>query len=204
MNIDFKDVKTQVTIGLVVLSLAIAALFYFLKFKPSGEYINARKVKLDSLEAGIRLLDAAVSESTRLNMELRNMSKKLRQAEKLLPDEKDIPNLLRQITQAGIKTGVRFTVFKPGVLSSTPEAKLSSMLLVDISITGTYAQLGDFMANLGTINRIVVPAKLKVTPITSSNEKRQTIKADFIVKAFVFNKVGGAKSDVTNRGKPSR
>jgi type IV pilus assembly protein PilO len=204
MNIDFKDVKTQITIGLVVLSLAIAALFYFLKFKPSGEYINTRTVKLDSLEAGIRLLDAAVSESTKLNLELKNMSKKLRQAEKFLPDEKDIPNLLRQITQAGIKSGVRFTAFKPGAVTSAPGAKLSSMLLVDVSITGSYNQLGDFMANLGVINRIVVPSKLKVTPISSKTEKGQTIKADFVVKAFVFNKAGGEKTDVKDKGKPSR
>ncbi|MDO9069876.1 MAG: hypothetical protein Q7W05_15665, partial [Deltaproteobacteria bacterium] len=65
MNIDIKDVKTQITIGLVVLSLAIAALFYFLTFKPSGDRLSQRKGKLDSLEAGIRLLDAAVSESTK-------------------------------------------------------------------------------------------------------------------------------------------
>ncbi|MBI4727268.1 type 4a pilus biogenesis protein PilO [candidate division TA06 bacterium] len=201
MNIDIKDIKTQITIGLVVLSLAIAALFYFLTFKPSGERLSQRKVRLDSLEAGIRLLDAAVSESTKFNMELKNMGKKLRQAEKLLPDEKDIPSLLRQITQAGIKTGVRFTAFKPGALTASPAAKLSSVLTVDVSVTGSYSQLGDFMANLGTLSRIVIPAKLKVLP---NNDKTRTVKADFVVKAFVFNKAGGVKSDAKDTDKPKR
>lgn len=201
MNIDIKDIKTQITLGLVVLSLAVAALFYFLSFKPSGERLSQRKVKLDSLEAGIRLLDAAVSESTKFNMELKNMGKKLRQAEKLLPDEKDIPSLLRQITQAGIKTGVRFTAFKPGALTASPNAKLSSVLTVDVSVTGSYAQLGDFMANLGGLSRIIVPAKLKVLP---NNDKNKIIKADFVVKAFVFNKSGGVRSDAKDTGKPRR
>ncbi|MBI5805347.1 type 4a pilus biogenesis protein PilO [candidate division TA06 bacterium] len=204
MNIDIKDIKTQITLGLVVLSLAIAGLFYFLNFRPSGERLSQRKVKLDSLEAGIRLLDAAVSESTKFNMELKNMSKKLRQAEKLLPDEKDIPSLLRQITQAGIKTGIRFTAFKPGALTASPNAKLSSVLTVDVSVTGSYSQLGDFMANLGILNRIVVPAKIKVLPNTDKNDKNKTLKADFVVKAFVFNKAGGVKSDVKDTGKPKR
>jgi len=204
MNIDIKDIKTQITIGLVVLSLAIAALFYFLNFKPAGERLSQRKVKLDSLEAGIRLLDAAVSESTKFNMELKNMGKKLRQAEKLLPDEKDIPSLLRQITQAGIKTGVRFTAFKPGALAASPNAKLSSVLTVDVSVTGSYGQLGDFMANLGTLSRITVPAKIKVSPNSDKNDKLKTIKADFVVKAFVFNKAGGGKSDAKDTGKPKR
>lgn len=204
MNIDIKDIKTQITIGLVVLSLAIAALFYFLTFKPAGDKLSQRKGKLDSLEAGIRLLDAAVSESTKFNMELKNMSKKLRQAEKLLPDEKDIPSLLRQITQAGIKTGVRFTTFKPGGLTSSPEAKLSSVIMVDISVTGSYSQLGDFMGNMGTLNRIVVPAKLKITPNTNKADKLQTVKADFVAKAYVFNKAGGGKSDAKDTGKPKR
>ncbi len=201
MSIDIKDIKTQITIGLVVLSLAIAAMFYFLTFKPTGERLSQRKVRLDSLAAGIRLLDAAVSESTKFNMELKNMSKKLRQAEKFLPDEKDIPSLLRQITQAGIKTGVRFTAFKPGALTASPNAKLSSVLTVDVSVTGSYSQLGDFMANLGSLNRIVVPAKLKVLP---NNDKIKTVKADFVVKAFVFNKAGGVKSDAKDTGKPRR
>lgn len=204
MNIDIKDIKTQITIGLVVLSLAIASLFYFLTFKPAGDKLSQRKVKLDSLEAGIRLLDAAVSESTKFNMELKNMSKKLRQAEKLLPDEKDIPSLLRQITQAGIKTGVRFTTFKPGGLTSSPEAKLSSVIIVDISVTGSYSQLGDFMSNMGTLNRIVVPSKLKITPNTNKADKLQTVKADFVAKAYVFNKAGGGKSDAKDTGKPKR
>ena len=201
MSIDIKDIKTQITIGLVVLSLAIAALFYFLTFKPTGERLSQRKVRLDSLAAGIRLLDAAVSESTKFNMELKNMSKKLRQAEKFLPDEKDIPSLLRQITQAGIKTGVRFTAFKPGALTASPNAKLSSVLTVDVSVTGSYSQLGDFMANLGSLSRIVVPANLKVLP---NNDKIKTVKADFVVKAFVFNKAGGVKSDAKDTGKPRR
>ena len=204
MNIDIKDIKTQITIGLVVLSVAIAALFYFLTFKPSGERLVQRKGKLDSLEAGIRLLDAAVSESTKFNMELKNMSKKLRQAEKLLPDEKDIPSLLRQITQAGIKTGVRFTVFKPGALTASPNAKLSSVLTVDVSVTGSYNQLGDFMSQLGSLSRIVVPAKMKVSPITAKDDKNKTVKADFVVKAFVFNKAGGVKSDAKDTGKTKR
>jgi len=201
MSIDIKDIKTQITIGLVVLSLAIAALFYFLTFKPTGERLSQRKVRLDSLAAGIRLLDAAVSESTKFNMELKNMSKKLRQAEKFLPDEKDIPSLLRQITQAGIKTGVRFTAFKPGALTASPNAKLSSVLTVDVSVTGSYSQLGDFMANLGSLSRIIVPAKLKVLP---NNDKIKTVKADFVVKAFVFNKAGGVKSDAKDTGTPKR
>jgi type IV pilus assembly protein PilO len=204
MNIDIKDIKTQITIGLVALSLVLASLFYFLSFKPSGEKLSQRKVKLDGLESEIRLLDAAVSESTKFNMELKNMSKKLRQAEKLLPDEKDIPSLLRQITQAGIKTGIRFTTFKPGVLSAAPNAKLSSVLPVDVSVTGSYSQLGDFMANLGVLNRIIVPAKLKVTTLKDKDDKNKTVKADFVVKAFVFNKAGGVKSDAKDTGKPRR
>jgi len=203
MNIDIKDIKTQITIGLVVLSLALASLFYFLSFKKSGETLGQRKGKLDSLEAGIRLLDAAVSESTKFNMELKNMGKKLRQAEKLLPDEKDIPSLLRQITQAGIKTGVRFTAFKPGGMGSSPGAKLSSVFTVDVSVTGSYSQLGDFMASLGMLNRIVVPSNLKISP-NNANNKIQTVKADFVAKAFVFNKAGGEKSDANDKGKSKR
>jgi type IV pilus assembly protein PilO len=206
MNFDIKDIKTQITIGLVVLSLALASLFYFLSFKPSGEKLGQRKVKLDGLESEIRLLDAAVSESTKFNMELKNMSKKLRQAEKLLPDEKDIPSLLRQITQAGIKTGVRFTAFKPGGMGASQGGKLSSVFTVDVSVTGSYGQLGDFMASLGMLNRIVVPANLKILPIgsTTKENKIQTVKADFVAKAFVFNKAGGEKSDATDKGKPKR
>jgi type IV pilus assembly protein PilO len=204
MSIDFKDIKTQITIGLVVLSVVIAALFYFLKFKPTGDYMSQRRAKLGTLEADIRQLDAAISESTKLNLEIKNMTKKLKQAEKLLPDEKDIPNLMRQITQAGIKTGVKFLVFKPGSITSAQGAKMSSMLTVEISVTGSYSQLGDFMANLGMINRIVVPAKLKVTPLGKSDDKTQTIKADFVAKAFVFNKAGGERTDAKDKAKPRR
>jgi type IV pilus assembly protein PilO len=204
MSFDIKDIKTQITIGLVVLSLALASLFYFLSFKPSGEKLSQRKVKLDGLESEIRLLDAAVSESTKFNMELKNMGKKLRQAEKLLPDEKDIPSLLRQITQAGIKTGVRFTAFKPGGMGTAQGGKLSSVFTVDVSVTASYSQLGDFMANLGMLNRIVVPSNLKVSPIANKDSKIQTVKADFVAKAFVFNKAGGEKSDANDKGKPKR
>ena len=190
---NFKDPKIQVTIGLIILSVIMVALFWKFSYQPDSDRISQLRSEESRLRQELDQVRAAVSRLSELEKQYQALEKKWGQAQKLLPTDKEIPNLLKQITNAGIEAQVKFLVFKPGDLTSA--TALSSAIPVNISVIGSYNQIAMFMANLGNLHRIVIPSKLKIVPYTS-NDPLRTIRAELVATTYVF-KSGGEQSSVT-------
>ena len=186
---NFKDPKIQISIALVVLSIAVAGLFFKFSYQPANE----RKIQLQNEESKLRVeLDnvrAAVSGLQELELQYKNLEKKWLQAQKLLPTDKEIPSLLKQITNAGIEAQVKFQIFKPG--DATSATALSQAIPVNISVIGTYNQIAQFLANMGNMSRIVITSNLRLTP--NESDPIRNIKADLVATTYVF-KSGGVQS----------
>ncbi len=69
-----------------------------------------------------------------------------------LPDETEVPQLLVDITQAGLARGLEFAQFKPG---REERGDFYSTLPVDLSVRGSYHQFGNFVSDLAGLSRIV-------------------------------------------------
>jgi type IV pilus assembly protein PilO len=186
---NFKDPKIQISIALVVLSIAVAGLFFKFSYQPANE----RKIQLQNDESKLRVeLDnvrAAVSGLQELELQYKNLEKKWLQAQKLLPTDKEIPSLLKQITNAGIEAQVKFQIFKPG--DATNATALSQAIPVNITVIGTYNQIAQFLANMGNMSRIVITSNLRLTP--NESDPVRNIKADLVATTYVF-KSGGVQS----------
>ncbi len=187
---NLKDPKIQIAIGLAVLTVAIAVLYIYLGFLPTRKTIASLSAQETKLRQELEQVRAAVARLPELEAEYQALMKKWEKAQELLPTEKEIPKLLKQVTNTGIEAGIKFTSFKPGALGSA--SSLSSSIPIDISILGSYDQVASFMAGLGNLSRIVVPSKLKLT--ANKDEEIRTIKADFVATAYVF-KTGGQTSE---------
>ena len=72
----------------------------------------------------------------------------------------EVPNLLVDITQAGLGRGLDFVLFKP-----EKEAPLDfyAELPVSIKVTGTYHELAQFVSDVAALPRIVTVGSLDIT-----------------------------------------
>ncbi len=80
-------------------------------------------------------------------------------AQTLLPEQNEMPNLLRKVTAAGQQSGIEFELFRP----STPVNQgFYQDNPIEVSIKGGYHQTAVFLSRLANLNRIVNVSDLKV------------------------------------------
>lgn len=79
-----------------------------------------------------------------------------------LPNKTEVPELLIDITQTGLGRGLQFDLFKPG---GKRVADFYAELPVNIQVTGTYHQMGEFVSDLAALPRIVTVGNLSLKPV---------------------------------------
>ena len=78
-----------------------------------------------------------------------------------LPDKTEVPELLIDITQAGLGRGLQFELFKP---KNRRIAEFYAELPIDVKVSGTYHQLGNFVSDLAALPRIVTIGDISLKP----------------------------------------
>lgn len=86
---------------------------------------------------------------------------------KQLPNKTEVPELLIDITQAGLGRGLDFQLFKP---QNRRVADFYAELPISLKVTGTYHQLGNFVSDLAALPRIVTIGDLVLSPIKGSQK----------------------------------
>ncbi len=74
-----------------------------------------------------------------------------------LPDKTEVPQLLIDITQAGLARGLDFSLFKP---QRERVGDFYATLPIDLRVSGTYHQFGQFVSDLSALPRIVTVGNL--------------------------------------------
>ena len=85
---------------------------------------------------------------------------------KQLPDKTEVPELLIDITQAGLGRGLQFELFKP---QNRRFADFYAELPINISVSGTYHQLGNFVSDVAALPRIVTIGDIILKPLEKSD-----------------------------------
>jgi type IV pilus assembly protein PilO len=84
-----------------------------------------------------------------------------------LPDSNEIANLLVEITQAGLGRGLEFKLFQPG---DPRPSGFYAEIPINIEVSGTYHQLGEFASDVAAFPRIVTLENLSMTPVGKDSD----------------------------------
>ena len=84
-----------------------------------------------------------------------------------LPDSNEIASLLVEITQAGLGRGLEFKLFQPG--DARPSGFYAE-IPINIEVSGTYHQLGEFASDVAAFPRIVTMHDLSMTPVGADSD----------------------------------
>jgi type IV pilus assembly protein PilO len=76
-----------------------------------------------------------------------------------LPNKTEVPELLIDITQAGLGRSLKFVLFQP---QAKKYKDFYAMLPINLKVTGSYHQIGDFVSDLAALPRIVTLGNLKL------------------------------------------
>ena len=176
----------QKLILIVALTGIVVVLYYFLFYTSLQETL----VKLEKTEADLneKLMEnrAIAKNKDKFREELSILDEELKQALSLLPNDRDIRSLLRQLAVLQKKTNVTSLLFKPG---SEIRKSFYSEIPMDLKLEGTYHDIAVFFDKIGKLERIV---NIQDIEMSSPREEEGKIKLTVNCKATTFMFTGGA------------
>ena len=185
MNI--KDSKVQKGIVGIIVVIALVWLIFFTNYLPFSSQRTSQQVtdlreELQVVAGELQRLESAVKSLPQIEQELSMLVKKWDALRGLLPRESEISTLLTNVTTAGMKSGIQFTLFEPGL----PEPyDLYTKYPVRISVTGGYHQVGRFFDNMCNMERLVGLSDVGLRQLTDK-EASGTVEASATISAFAY------------------
>ncbi len=154
--------KQKVYILLGILAL-IAGLYWYLLYNPKTAELAELNVRQEKLQAELNESMAIAADLPRFKAEVTRLNDELKKALLELPDKKEIPSLLTNISKLGIESGLEFIRFKP--MNEVPSG-FYAKVPVEISLKGTYHEVATFFDKVSKLSRIV-----NITNINMSGAK---------------------------------
>ncbi|MBI4266118.1 MAG: type 4a pilus biogenesis protein PilO [Acidobacteria bacterium] len=158
----------------VVLSLAAAGVFWYWYASPAQASLAERRTKLAALRADIDRGLATARRLPEFRQELADLQSQLDRLRAVLPEERDVADLLRRVQ--GMATQSNLTI-----LGFTPQAVATRQLHVEwpigLQLAGTYHDFGAFLERVSKFPRII-----NVSGITIRARDEQTDAATVTIQ----------------------
>jgi len=163
INIDLKKIPPymRVIISLIPVIIFIV-LFITLVYQPKSKEIRSLQSivanldkEISSGEVKIRKLDQLIAENTLLKAKLAALKEHL-------PAEQEVTELLKQVSDLGLQSGLEILLWKPAARRVAPSG-LYAEVPVQIEVATGYHNLGDFYSHISRLARIVNITGLKIT-----------------------------------------
>lgn len=145
------DNKIKIGIALVLI-IAPIALFYFFMYSPNVKKIQGLTTQKTNLVAEIEKAKKAASQLENVKASIAETEALFKETATLLPKDKEIPALLRNISDLGKGAGLDFLSFRPG--AEVPK-DFYAEIPIDIQINGPYHNMGFFLDQVSKLERIV-------------------------------------------------
>jgi type IV pilus assembly protein PilO len=150
-------IKLAIALGIVVLPLVI---FYFTYYQQKAEKIQNLDKQKTTLAQQIKEVKLKTANLAKFEKEMAEAENLFLEASALLPREKEIPKLLKDISALGRNAGLDFLTFKP--LADIPK-DFYAEIPVTINVRGPYHNMGFFFDQVSKLERIVSVSNVKMS-----------------------------------------
>jgi type IV pilus assembly protein PilO len=132
--------------------LGLGAGFTYLVYKPKMEKFNKLKETYAGIQAKLAGARAAAANLEDFEQEYKKAQVSFKIALRLLPDKKEIPNLLESVSASGTDSGLEFILFQP-----RPEqvADFYAKIPVSVEVRGGFHNIAMFFDRVARLPRIV-------------------------------------------------
>lgn len=153
--------------SIVILSVAIGGLWFY--YDTRDQLTQLEQVRSQEQELKNTL---AVKQKKAANLEeykqlLAEMEKTFGDMLRQLPNKAEVPDLLVDVSQTGLASGLEFELFQP---QEENKKDFYAELPIKVRVTGSYDQLGTFVSGLASLPRIVTVHDVSIEPVKESNK----------------------------------
>jgi type IV pilus assembly protein PilO len=155
--------------------------FYFFSFQPKLEVIKIAERELSSKKNTLVIYKGKTKILPEREAKLESLKEELNRAMAALPEEKEIPTLITEISRAGEKTGLNFVFFKPK--TEKIKENFYAEIPVSMKLTGSFHQVARFFDEVSMLYRIVNIENIKVK--SKKDDSKLEISCEAVTYMFV-------------------
>ena len=132
--------------------LLLAVLYWYFFYQPVVAQIEEKLNRQSELEAEQAKLTSTLKDSKKLREDIVESEARFKEATTQLPEEKEIPELLRQVSNLGRDSGLEITLFRQ---QTETLQDLHAEVPVEMAVRGGYHQIALFFEKVRRLDRIV-------------------------------------------------
>jgi type IV pilus assembly protein PilO len=151
-------IRIAIFLGTLVL---LAGLFVYFVYLPKTEEIATTREEIAKLQQKLNQAIVRARALKKFEAEYAEVDAQFQEALKLLPNTKEIPTLLKTITQLGTDSQLEFLLFSP---QRERAQDFFMEIPVSIEVSGTYNNVAIFFDKVGQMERIVNILNVSMTP----------------------------------------
>jgi len=174
---------------LSVLALGLAGGYWY-------QFWSPKNLELDEVDVHVQALrdvnqraksELAQGKTSELRAETERLERDLNVMRELVPTANEVPVLLEQVSTAARRVGLDIADVQPLPQLNGDQYDAYKYRM---SVKGTYQEIGDFLTNVGTLQRIVAPINVSLNPTPNDTRKikaprQQALDARFEIQTYV-------------------
>jgi type IV pilus assembly protein PilO len=146
--------------GTVVVGILILAAGFWFVVRGELENLDVADKREDKLKETYKSKVALAVNLPAYKQQMQEMRQTFGSLLRQLPDTTEVPDLLIDITQAGLGQGLEFVLFKP---QKEKPKEFYAELPISIKVRGSYHELANFVSDVAALPRIVTFGDISIS-----------------------------------------
>lgn len=185
---------------IAVVCIIVLVAGYFLDTSGQLDVLDRNRKQEISLKSDFETKQSKAANLEAYKQQLADMETSFGTMLRQLPSKTEVEALIVEISQTGLSSGINFQLFKP-----QPEQQIEfyAELPIQMKMTGTYHQFGEFVSGIAALPRIVTLHNIAITKEKDSNKLSMAVLA----KTYRYmddNEIAQARSSKQKKNKRGR
>lgn len=170
-------------LGIAALGFALAFLGYWFYLKDLQATRSVLQNEVTQLQSSVAQAVAVEQRLAQFKRELAELDARLEELRRILPSQKETPDVLRAVQQMANESNLKIVKFAPQPVA------IHSFYLdwpITMEVQGSYNALGTFFEKIGMFTRVVNVDNINVKNIEGSTDPKKTLNSNYTATTFVY------------------
>lgn len=184
----------------VITCLLVFVIGYFIDLSGQFDRLNAVEMEEQRLKQEFRTKYTKVINLDTYKVQMKEMEDSFGAMLRQLPSKTEVEDLLVDISQTGLSSGVEFKLFKP---EKETFVDFYAELPIKMTMTGAYHQFGSFVSGVAALPRIVTLHDINI----KSDDKTGSLTMDMTAKTYRYldaDELAAYRAEQRNKDKKGR
>jgi type IV pilus assembly protein PilO len=171
---------------LVAILCILAGLYLYAFYIPQQDELKVAKGELDKLRKELIISKDIARDLQKFREQIDKLNEELKNALTQLPNEKEIPEILKNISSLGKESNLEFTLFRP-----KPEEpqQFYAKVPIELTVLGSYHNMGIFFDKVSKLPRIINVVNFSMTRAKEAKDKGESeilLKSSCLINTYRF------------------